>query len=142
MPGLVRDYKRDGRSICDQTAKRKPFRRYQQPGVSEAAMVLAYRLTANVLRKWITMAAGRRSSPQGARAVLLPARIERPESIAVPAPVPADGYVEIVLTPRRCGWPLMVCRSVHDLGAGEDAGVAGRRRHGHAPRHVRAGGAR
>jgi hypothetical protein len=27
----------------------------------------------------------------------LPVRTERPEPIAVPAPVPADGYVEIVL---------------------------------------------
>ena len=97
VPGLVRGHKRDGRSIYDRTAKRELVRRCQQPGVSVAAMALAHGLNANLLRKWITLAAGRHGSPQSAAAVLLPVRTERPASIAVPASVPADGYVEIVL---------------------------------------------
>jgi transposase-like protein len=97
VPGLVRGRKRDGRSIYDRTAKQELVRRCQQPGVSVAALALAHGLNANLLRKWITMAAGRRGSPQSAAAVLLPVQTERPASIAVPASVPADGYVEIVL---------------------------------------------
>jgi transposase-like protein len=98
VPGLVRGRKRDGRSIYDRTAKRELVRRCQQPGVSVAALALAHGLNANLLRKWITMAAGRPGSPQSAAAVLLPVQTERPASIAVPASVPADGYVEIVLS--------------------------------------------
>ena len=97
VPGLVRGRKRDGRSIYDRTAKRELVRRCQQPGVSVAAIALHHGLNANLLRKWITMAAGRRGTPQSAAAVLLPVRTERPEPIAVPASVPADGYVEIIL---------------------------------------------
>jgi transposase len=97
VPGLVRGHKRDGRCIYDRTAKRELVRRCQQPGVSVAAMALAHGLNANLLRKWITMAAGRRRSPPSAAAVLLPVRTERPQSIAAQAPVPTDGYVEIVL---------------------------------------------
>lgn len=97
VPGLVRGRKRDGRSIYNRAAKRELVRRCQQPGVSVAAIALAHGLNANLLRKWITMAAGRRGSPQSAAAVLLPVRTERPASTAVPTSVPADGYVEIVL---------------------------------------------
>jgi transposase-like protein len=96
VPGLVRGRKRDGRSIYDRRAKQELVRRCQQPGVSVAAMALAHGLNANLLRKWITMASGRRASRQSTDAVLLPVRTE-PDAVAVPAPRPADGYVEIVL---------------------------------------------
>jgi hypothetical protein len=43
------------------------------------------------------MAASHRGATQSPAAVLLPVRTEPPESIAVPAPVAADGYVEIIL---------------------------------------------
>jgi hypothetical protein len=62
--------------------------------VSVAATALAHGLNANLLRKWITVASGRRDSVRGTDAVLLPVRTE-PAAIA--APVPTDGYVEIVL---------------------------------------------
>jgi transposase-like protein len=94
VPGLVRGRKRDGRSIYDRRAKQELVRRCQQPGVSVAATALAHGLNANLLRKWITMASGRRASGRGNDAVLLPVRTE-PSS--VPTPLPADGYVEIVL---------------------------------------------
>ena len=94
VPGLVRGRKRDGRSIYDRRAKRELVRRCQQPGVSVAATALAHGLNANLLRKWITMASGRRASGRRTDAVLLPVRTE-PAAIA--APVPTDGYVEIVL---------------------------------------------
>jgi len=94
VSGLVRGHKRDGRSIYDRTANRELVRRCQQPGVSVAATALAHGLNANLLRKWITMASGRRSSGRSTDAVLLPVRTE---PAAVPAPVAADGYVEIVL---------------------------------------------
>jgi transposase-like protein len=94
VPGLVRGRKRDGRSIYDRRAKRELVRRCQQPGVSVAATALAHGLNANLLRKWITMASGRRASGRRTDAVLLPVRTE-PNS--VPTPLPTDGYVEIVL---------------------------------------------
>ena len=94
VPGLVRGRKRDGRSIYDRRAKLELVRRCQQPGVSVAATALAHGLNANLLRKWITMASGRRASGRGTDAVLLPVRSE-PDAAAVPAPT--DGYVEIVL---------------------------------------------
>jgi transposase-like protein len=94
VPGLVCGRKRDGRSIYDRRAKQELVRRCQQPGVSVAAMALGHGLNANLLRKWITMASGRRSSERSTDAVLLPVRTE---PAAVPAPLPADGYVEIVL---------------------------------------------
>lgn len=97
VPGLVRGRKRDGRSIYDRTAKRDLVRRCQQPGVSVATLAFAHGLNASLLRKWITMAAGRRGSPQSAAAVSLPVRTERAGPMAVSAPLPADGYVEIVL---------------------------------------------
>jgi len=94
VPDLVRGRKRDGRSIYDRRAKQDLVRRCQQPGVSVAAMALAHGLNANLLRKWITMASGRRSSGRRTDAVLLPVRTE-PDVVA--APVPPDGYVEIIL---------------------------------------------
>ena len=94
VPGLVRGRKRDGRSIYDRTAKRELVRRCQQPGVSVAAIALAHGLNANLLRKWITMASGHRASGRSADAVLLPVRTELD---VVAAPLPTDGYVEIVL---------------------------------------------
>ena len=94
VPGLVRGRKRDGRSIYDRRAKQELVRRCQQPGVSVAATALAHGLNANLLRKWITMAAGRRAAGRGTDAVLLPVRTD---SAAVATPLPADGYVEIVL---------------------------------------------
>jgi transposase-like protein len=94
VPGLVRGRKRDGRSIYDRRAKQELVRRCQQPGVSVAATALAHGLNANLLRKWITMESGRRASGRSTDAVLLPVRTE---PNAVPAPLPADGYVEIVL---------------------------------------------
>lgn len=94
VPGLVRGHKRDGRSIYDRRAKQELVRRCQQPGVSVAATALAHGLNANLLRKWITMASGRRSAGRSTDAVLLPVRTE---PSTVPAPQPADGYVEIVL---------------------------------------------
>jgi transposase-like protein len=93
VPGLVRGRKRDGRSIYDRRAKQELVRRCQQPGVSVAATALAHGLNANLLRKWITMASGRRASGRSTDAVLLPVRTE-PD---VGAPLPTDGYVEIVL---------------------------------------------
>ena len=94
VPGLARGRKRDGRSIYDRRAKQELVRRCRQPGVSVAATALAHGLNANLLRKWITMASGRRASGRGTDAVLLPVRTE---PAAVAAPVPTDGYVEIVL---------------------------------------------
>ena len=94
VPGLVRGRKRDGRSIYDRRAKQELVRRCQQPGVSVAATALAHGLNANLLRKWITVASGRRASGRGTDAVLLPVRTE-PDVVA--APVPTAGYVEIVL---------------------------------------------
>lgn len=92
VPGLVRGHKRDGRCIYDRAAKQELVRRCQQPGVSVAATALAHGLNANLLRKWITMASGRRPSGRSTDAVLLPVRTE-PSAV----PAPADGYVEIVL---------------------------------------------
>lgn len=97
VPGLVRGRKRDGRSIYDRTAKRELVRRCEQPGVSVAAIALAHGLNANLLRKWITMAARRRDPGVSATAVLLPVRTERAKSVAVSTPVPTDGYLEIIL---------------------------------------------
>jgi transposase-like protein len=94
VPGLVRGHKRDGRSIYDRRAKQELVRRCEQPGVSVAATALAHGLNANLLRKWITMASGRRTSRRGTDAVLLPVRTE---PAATAAPLPTDGYVEIVL---------------------------------------------
>ena len=94
VPGLVRGHKRDGRCIYDRRAKQELVRRCQQPGVSVAATALAHGLNANLLRKWITMASGRRSSGRSTDAVLLAVRTE---PSAVSAPLPPDGYVEIVL---------------------------------------------
>ena len=94
VPGLVRGQKRDGRCVYDKQAKRELIRRCQQPGVSVAALALAHGVNANLLRKWITVASGRRASGRGTDAVLLPVRTE---PSAVPTPLPADGYVEIVL---------------------------------------------
>ena len=67
---LVRGRKRDGRSIYDRRAKQELVRRCQQPGVSVAATALAHGLNANLLRKWITMASGRRASGVNGKAVL------------------------------------------------------------------------
>ena len=94
MPGLVRGRKRDGRRIYDRRAKQELVRRCQQPGVSVAATALAHGLNANLLRKWITMSSSRGAAGRSADAVLLPVRTE---PAAVAAPLPADGYVEIVL---------------------------------------------
>ena len=73
----------------------------QQPGVSVAATALAHGLNANLLRKGNTMALGRRTSGHSTDAVLLPVRTE-PGS--VPAPLPADGYVEIVVAAGDTSW--------------------------------------
>jgi transposase len=94
VPELVRGRKRDGRSIYDRRAKQELVRRCQQPGVSVAATALAHGLNTNLLRKWITMASGRRVSGRSTDAVLLPVRTE-PAAIA--EPVSTDGYVEIIL---------------------------------------------
>lgn len=60
VPNLVHGQKRDGRCIYDRRAKQELVRRCQQPGVSVAALALAHGLNANLLRKWITVAAARR----------------------------------------------------------------------------------
>ena len=62
--------------------------------MSVAATALAHGVNANLLRKWITTASSRHSSGRSTDAVLLPVRTE-PSTL--PAALPADGYVEIVL---------------------------------------------
>lgn len=94
VPGLVRGRKRDGRSIYDRHAKQELVRRCREPGVSVAALALAHGLNANLLRKWITVAASRGGSGRGTEAVLLPVLTE---TSAVTAPLPTDEWVEIVL---------------------------------------------
>lgn len=94
VPGLIRGHKRDGRCIYDRRAKQELVRRCRQPGVSVAAIALAHGLNANLVRKWITTATRRRGTTPG-EVQLLPVRTD---SSRVSAPLPNDGYVEIVLT--------------------------------------------
>jgi transposase len=93
VPGLVRGQKRDGRCVYDRQAKRELVRRCQQPGVSVAAMALAHGLNANLLRKWITVAAARRGSGASVAPVLLPVTTRAPAA-ASPS---SDGQLEVVL---------------------------------------------
>lgn len=93
VPGLIRGHKRDGRCIYDRRAKQELVRRCRQPGVSVAAIALAHGLNANLVRKWITTATRRRGATPG-EVQLLPVRTD---SSRVSAPLPGDGYVEIVL---------------------------------------------
>jgi hypothetical protein len=92
VPNLVRGQKRDGRCIYDRRAKQELVRRCQQPGVSVAALALAHGLNANLLRKWITVAAARRGPAVGLAPILLPVTTTGPT-----APPPSDGHLEVVL---------------------------------------------
>ncbi len=93
VPGLVRGQKRDGRCVYDRQAKRELVRRCQQPGVSVAAMALAHGLNANLLRKWITVAAAGRGSGASVAPVLLPVTTRAPAAV----PSSSDGQLELVL---------------------------------------------
>jgi transposase len=93
IAGLVRGQKRDGRCVYDRQAKGELVRRCQQPGVSVAAMALAHGLNANLLRKWITVAAAHRGSVAGKAPVLLPVTRREPAAAAASS----DGQLEVVL---------------------------------------------
>jgi len=92
VPNLVRGQKRDGRCIYDRRAKQELVRRCQQPGVSVAALALAHGLNANLLRKWITVAAARRGPAVGLAPILLPVTTQPPAPAA-----PREGQLEVVL---------------------------------------------
>jgi transposase len=94
VPGLIRGHKRDGRCIYDRKAKRELVRRCLQPGVSVAGLALAHGINANLLRKWITVAAGQEVLDREAAPVLLPVTTTAPEPVATQLP---DGHLDLVL---------------------------------------------
>lgn len=103
VSGLVLGHKRDGRCIYDRKAKRELIRRCLQPGVSVADLALAHGINSNLLRKWITVAAGRRVIEEEQAPILLPVAMTPVEPVISK---PSDGHLELVLpggTIRNCG---------------------------------------
>ena len=94
VPGLVRGHKPGGRCIYDREAKRELIRRSLQPGVCVAGLALAHGLNANLLRKWITVATGRRVIEEEQAPTLLPVAVTQAEPVVSK---PADGHLELVL---------------------------------------------
>lgn len=59
VPSMVRGRKRDGRNMCERTAKREFVRRSLQSDVTAAMMALAHGLNVILLRNCTTMATKR-----------------------------------------------------------------------------------